>query len=547
MRHIYQSLQVQMRPHIHEASRVSEQKKASLAVLAIQTIHKWNVTDKNTFFRMRDGPPDCTGPPGNSDPPREWRVLNLIRPGKGCPAQMKINKKTKTDYQPRNGVYKRKLIMKTLTKNRLIGLVLAGSCSLLGTTNVLAAAGDTISNTATLGYSVGGSAQTVIESSGGAGNSTPGVGNGTATTFVEDRLVNFTITRGGATSQVVPNGTLQAVSFTLVNTGNAPQGFLLKGLNNANATADPFGGNADVFDATSVQTFVESGATAGFQAAQDTAAFVATLAPNTPLTVYVVSTIPALQSDGITPLVNGDVAVMSLVAQIAVAGSTGIAADAIVTDDNAHASPGGTGFTNGTANITAGVAGAAIADDPNAEEMVFGDIAGTQDGTGAADVASNGQHSDDSSYTVQSAALTVTKTSAALWDPVNLNANPKSFPGAYVRYTITIANAAGAANADLTTLSDALTAALALDPDFGDGTAANNPTSAAGSGIEITHVNNAVTNYCTGDVADADTDGCSYTGGAGGTISVNIATVMGANATLAAGESLTITFNAIMQ
>ncbi len=437
--------------------------------------------------------------------------------------------------------------MRTLTKNRLAGLVLAGSFGLLNAPNAFALAGATIGNTATLGYSVGGAAQTVIESGTGAGNTTPGVGKGSATTFVEDKLVNFTVTHGGTTSFVTPNGTLQAVAFILVNTGNSPQGFLLKGLNNANATVNPFGGAADVFDTTSVQTFVESGATAGFQSAQDTAAFVATLAPNTPQVVYVVSTIPAVRSNGTTALVNGDAAVMSLVAQIARNNSTGIVADAIVTDDNGHASPGGAGFTNGSATITAGVAVAAIADNPATMQTVFGDAAGTQNGAGTADIASNAQMSDNSSYTIKSSALTVKKTSTALWDPVNLNINPKAFPGAYVRYTITISNAAGAASADLTTLSDALVASLALDPNFANGTAVNNPTSAAGKAIQITDVANAVTKYCTGDAGDADGDGCAYTGGAGGTISADIFKVMGTNATLAAGKSLTITFNAIIQ
>ncbi len=438
--------------------------------------------------------------------------------------------------------------MKTTIRNRLTGLALAGGFSLLYASGAMAAAGDTIGNTATLGYSVGGATQTVIESAGGAGNSTPGIGNGSATTFVEDRELNFSITRGGATSLVTPNGTLQAVEFTLLNTGNASQGFLLKGLNNVDTTADPFGGSADVFDATAVQTFIESNGTPGYQAGGDTISFVASLAPNVPQTVYVVSTIPLLQSDGLTALSNGDVAVMSLVAQVAVNNSTGIAADAIVIDDNNHASPGGSGFTNGTANITAGVAVPAIDDDPNAEEVVFADItAGTLSGAGAADTASNGQHSDDSSYTVQTASLTVAKSSVALWDPVNLATRPKSFPGAYVRYTITVTNSGGA-DADLTTLSDALVASLDLDPNFEDGAAVLAPTNAAGDAIQITHVDNAVTSYCTGDAGDADGDGCSYTGGAGGTISVNIATVMGAaDAQLASGESLTITFNAIIQ
>ncbi len=437
--------------------------------------------------------------------------------------------------------------MNTSKRNKLLSLALAGGFSLFGASNAMSAAGDTVSNFATLSYDVGGANQTVIESGEGAGNSTPGVGvaiaNNITTDFLEDRIVNFDVVRGGVTGVATPGGTLQSVQYTLTNNGNGAQGFLLKGLNNPDATADPFGGTADEFDATSVQTFVENGATPGsFQSAEDTAAFVATLAAGASVDVYVVSTIPLVDS-GANPLVNSNVAVMSLVVQAAIDGSTGIAADALIADDNGNTSPGGTGFTNGAENVAAGVA-ATSADDPTTEEIVFNDAAGTQDGTGAVDTAQNAQHSDDSSYTIQTAALTVAKASVALWDPINLASSPKSIPGGYVRYTITISNA-GPADADLTTLSDVLAAALDLDPDFGDGTAANNPTNAVGDSIEITHVDNAVTNYCT---AAADADGCDYTGGAGGTVSANILTVMGAaDATLSTGESLTVTFNVIVQ
>ncbi|MBT8118505.1 MAG: DUF11 domain-containing protein [Gammaproteobacteria bacterium] len=437
--------------------------------------------------------------------------------------------------------------MKTSKRNKLLGLALTGSFSLFGASGAYAAAGDTISNQATLNYDVGGAAQVLIESGTGAGNSTPGAGNGTTTDFIEDRLINFDIVRLGATGDAVPSGTLQPVTFNLTNNGNAAQGFLLKGLNNADGTADPWGGTNDEFDATLVQTFVENGLQAGYQSSganQDTAAHVASLASGANVDVYVVSTMP-LNDTGGNPLVNGNVAVMTLVAQAAIDGSTGIAADAIVTDDNQHFSPGGTGFTNATADVTAGVAGPVTPDDPTNEEVVFGEAAGTQDGTGAADIVSNGQHSDDSSYTIVTAALNVTKASVALWDPVNLEVNPKSFPGAYVRYTITIENT-GTVAADLTTLSDTLAAALDLDADFGDGTAANNPTSAVGDSFEVTHVDNAVTNYCTGSTVDAD--GCGYVGSPGGVITVDINAVMGAtDAQLAAGESLTITFNVVVQ
>ena len=185
---------------------------------------------------------------------------------------------------------------------------------------------------------------------------------------------------------------------------------------------------------------------------------------------------------------------------------------------------------------------------------VFNDGAGTLDSTGSADVARNGQHSADDSFTIAAAELTVTKTSAALWDPVNTNSNPKSIPGGYVTYTVTIANAATAgASADLTTLADTLVANLDLDADFVTSAGPGNPTSAAGASFEIdttsTSRPSAGASYCTGA---ADADGCSYVGGPGGTISVDLATEMAAEAgynagELKPGETVVVRFNVIVQ
>jgi uncharacterized repeat protein (TIGR01451 family) len=277
--------------------------------------------------------------------------------------------------------------------------------------------------------------------------------------------------------------------------------------------------------------------------------------------VFVVSDIP-LNSRVPNPLVNGDVAVVSLVAQpaetaVGSGSTTGIAADAIVIDDNSHFSPGGT-FTNGTAVVpNASASAATVADDPSTMQTVFNDTATTDAVTGATidangnvDVNQNAQQSAFSSYSIATAALSVSKDvspAGALWDPINNAVSPKSIPGAYVTYTVSIANT-GAANADLTTLTDALAAALDLDPDFVTSAGPGNPTGIAGQAFRLTHSNGMVS-FCTGDVGDLDADGCSYTGGAGGSISVNINTVMAGapNATLANGETLTIEFNVIVQ
>ncbi len=457
--------------------------------------------------------------------------------------------------------------MKTSKRNKLLGLALTGSFGLLGATNAFAVAGVNISNTATLGYDVGGTAQTVIESSGGAGNSTPGVGNGMATDFMEDRVINFTVTRDGFATPV-PGSTQQAVPFLVDNTGNGTHGFLLAGVHNLGAI-DPAGsGNSDIFTPTTIETYVDANGNGILDPAEIVAsgAYIDTLAPtDPPVRVFVVSDIP-LNSRVPNPLVNGDVAVVSLVAhpaETALNGgvTNGAAADAIVIDDNGNFSSGGT-FTNGTAVVPdASGSAATVADDPTTMQTVFNDTATTDAVTGATidangnvDVNQNAQQSAFSSYTIATAALTVAKTissggpsGGALWDPINNAVSPKSIPGAYITYAVTITNT-GAANADLTTLTDALAASLDLDPDFVTSAGPGNATGAPGQSFRLTHSNGTV-NFCTGDIGDADTDGCSYPGGAGGSISVNINTVMGGapNATLANGESLTIEFNAIVQ
>jgi hypothetical protein len=78
----------------------------------------------------------------------------------------------------------------------------------------------------------------------------------------------------------------------------------------------------------------------------------------------------------------------------------------------------------------------------------------------------------DEGYKVSAAALSVSKTSAVYWDPINLLVNPKAIPGAIVTYTITIANAAGATATDVS-ISDSLAGEagrLSFNAQFNDGT-----------------------------------------------------------------------------
>jgi uncharacterized repeat protein (TIGR01451 family) len=85
-------------------------------------------------------------------------------------------------------------------------------------------------------------------------------------------------------------------------------------------------------------------------------------------------------------------------------------------------------------------------------------IRGPGSGT-AAETQANFWNIDEQTYSVEGAALTVTKTSAPISDPVSGAANPKAIPGAVIRYCILIANA-GPATASSVTATDALPATL---------------------------------------------------------------------------------------
>lgn len=377
-----------------------------------------------------------------------------------------------------------------------LGLLLALSTSVVhagGTPS-----GTVISNTATLTFSVGGVAQPTVGSS-PTGNSS---GAGTATTFTVDKKVNLTVTTTDATFvSVAPGSTAQVLTFSVTNTGNDPQDFALSSSQRANGTA-LFGGTDD-FDATACSQFVESGATAGYQAAQDTATFVDELAADASKTVYVVCSIPAAQ-------VNGDVAVVTLQAQARIGG--------------------GAGSLGGTLTATAGANTAGV-------DIVFAD------GAGSDDAANDALYSSRDAYKVQSAVLTVTKTATLICDPVDGTTNPKNIPGAIVRYAVTVANSgAGAASGILTTVQDVLNANVTFDTNqvtgaggaAGCSSASGTPLSGAGKGFELSLTGTTRPGtYPKFFTTAADADGADLSGG---TITANYATAMPAEGTYAAGE-----------
>jgi len=406
--------------------------------------------------------------------------------------------------------------MKTPIKNTLAHPVLAvvlamAGMSAGGAAHAIAipppsstAAGTAITNLATLTYSVGGAAQTAIGSS-TAGNTT---GAGTPTSFVVDNKINLLVATTDTTFVSVvpgltgvagsnPNSKFQVTTFTVTNTGNSVQDYSLAADNLGTGTS-LFG--TDNFDGTSCVARVESGGTAGYDAT-DTATFIDELPADGVRTVYVICAIPVAR-------VNNDVAVVSLTATALVGGGSGM--------------------------------GAALAETPGANtagiDIVFADGAGTDD------LVRDAKHSARSTFKVVTATLTVTKLVAPVCDPFNGSTNPKNIPGAFVRYTITIANT-GAASATLSTVGDTLTNLVTFDANLITGAgvpaattcsvANGTATSAAGSGflVPVVGTRAGFPKYFT---TTSTVDGIDLSGG--NAVNVNFGQVLPVEAGYTAGE-----------
>jgi|GEM_PF-569093 len=275
-------------------------------------------------------------------------------------------------------------------------------------TFALGDAGQTISNRATVNYQVGSVAQTLIESS-PTGNSLAGATNGGNTDFLEDRLLNFTLTRIGASAIPVSPGqeilatasTSPVLSFNLTNTGNGCQDFLLVGAQLATATGvgDVFSAGSidDDFDTSTFSVLADStlGAGESFDGSgTDSATFVDELCPTETITLHVVGTgSPAIPLTAI----NGNHAVFTLTATVA-AGNT-VAADA-------EKVTGGTGAAITSDDGT-------VLDDPAVMQNVIA-INLTAAGNAVADLEgspSTGALQAASAYLILSAELITTKES----------------------------------------------------------------------------------------------------------------------------------------
>jgi hypothetical protein len=422
-------------------------------------------------------------------------------------------------------------INKTSGSPRLVALMAGAALLGLVSQSAMAAgtaAGDTISNTATVGYSIGGVSQTAITS--------------TAATFLVDAKINLTVS-GGANTDVLPNATAQVSTFTVTNNSNSPLDF---SLSLVSAIA------GDDFDPTGCAVYVENGTTGGFQSAEDTATYIDELAKDASKSVYAVCNIPA-------GLVDADVANVGLVAT---AGGDFSGANGIYVAT--------AGVEAGALTETAGADTAATVDLVFADDVVAGNTDDTAD-TGNGAGIRNAAASNRNTYTVNIVLPTITKTAVLQCDPLNGVTDPKNIPGAITQWTITVTNPVTNPDAvTLTTITDALTVAkTAMDP--GKGTTAltaalNVPTDAAtcvaGTGNYGFKVTVPVARQLGGSAgASATTSYFTTTTTADGidfatpTITATFATILPVDAVnvhataglLKPGESVTIIFNTVLQ
>lgn len=437
-----------------------------------------------------------------------------------------------------------------MTRNRMLAVALLVGVTFSGiASNALALTGacSTISNQATLAYSVGGVPQANILSD-GDGNAANGA---QSTDFTVDTKVDLSISTFN--SPVNATGINQILTYRITNAGNDTQRYMLQ-LYAGNG--ETIGGATDNFNMSNVRVVVDTvpdgtisinaDGTINLAADETTISLTAAtdgtdlgltpnvagnvgVAPSNVLEVYVIADVPAGRA-------TGDDALYTLKARTyQIAGVLGIGGVAGAE----------TGDSSSTATLNSCSSQVVLADGA-ATDTPVGDPAD------ASDAANDGDYFATGIFTVSAPTISVTKSQSILWDPVNLDGPPapQAIPGAYVQYVITIANT-GAASATLSTVTDPLASTLLIDPDLITGAGPGNPESLAGRGfhIVVTGSTRAAANTNKYFTTTSSVDGIDMVGA---TVTATFATILPAEGTYAAGElksgeTVTLTFNAIIQ
>jgi len=291
--------------------------------------------------------------------------------------------------------------IKTSISSRLAALITGAALFGLISQSALAAntaSNTTISNSATVNYSVGATAQPAITSA--------------AAQFVVDNKVDVTVTKT-ADASVIPGTTKQALAFDVLNAGNTTQRYALSAVAGASTLTNPIASTSIYLDVNNDKAW-----DAGDTLYVDAGTFLDVPAGNT-LHVLIVADIPS-------PETNGQTAVYSLLATTVDAGLLTVTA---------------AGGANGAMTV----------------EAAFADIAGTADVANDGKHSASATYTISAALLTVTKTAAVYSDPVN-----GVSATAKAIPGAVVTYSILIANAAGGATATSVSISDDLATEIGL-------------------------------------------------------------------------------------
>jgi len=269
--------------------------------------------------------------------------------------------------------------------------------------------------------------------------------------FSVDTVVRFNLT-GGVTVDVSPGQTNRVQVYTVTNTSNATSQF---SLTPSNLGGDNFDMNAPGTGTPGVNVYADTDSSGNYTPGTDVQ-----VTANVSLTNGASATYFLVGDTPLTP-VNNDTALVEL------------AVVAINPNTSAQWAPdAGPDTQGGTVGYT--------------PQIVVGNATATNGGT----------------FRIQTASLTVTKSSSVIWDPINFfGADRKAIPLAIMQYQILVTNT-GSATATLQNISDLLPAQTTfLQGQF-----------AGASDIEIQVGGGPVTTCIAEAGPDVPADGCFRTG-----------------------------------
>ncbi len=294
--------------------------------------------------------------------------------------------------------------MKNPNKLRLVlatGLALGA----LSQAHALTAAGDVVSNTASVAYKVATIDQTPVDSN--------------TSTFVVDRIIDIDLTADNTPLSVDPGATGNQLGFTVTNQSNDTIDVGLAVLQTANATVLAPSADVDGLTMENFSFYVDLDGDSAFDTGEDITV-IPSLAPGASMVVFAVAKTP-------------DTAANDLFAGVSVVA---------------------------TAREAAG--GAVITETAGANTALMDTVFDDGDGPVTGDADEDGKISVFGAYQVASADLAIVKSSRVISDPVNLLVNPKAIPGAVIEYCLVVKNS-GTADADNLVLSDSIPAETTYD------------------------------------------------------------------------------------